>query len=135
MAQGRKKGSRKTGGRQKGTPNKVATVVREAALKHGPAAVAELARLMNQSQSEHVRIAACREILDRAYGKSRQSIEHTGHDHGPIAVEQIPDKEKMRRLATFLLEDRIVVEKSNADGQCVEGSDSNEVSTKRFSIA
>ncbi len=107
MTPGRKKGTPKTGGRRKGTPNKVTVAVREAALQHGPAAVAELARLMTEGQTEHVRIAACREILDRAYGKSRQSIEHTGHDRGPITVK-LPDREKMRRLACFLLEDQAV---------------------------
>lgn len=105
MAPGRKKGTPKTGGRRKGTPNKVTVAVREAALQHGPAAVAELARLMKEGQSEQVRIAACREMLDRAYGKARQSVEHTGHDSGPIVVKQLSDKERMRRFAFFMLED------------------------------
>ena len=106
MAPGRKKGTAKTGGRRKGTPNKVTVAVREAALQHGPAAVAELARLMTEGQSEQVRIAACREMLDRAYGKARQSLEHTGHDSGPIVVKDIGAKERMRRMALFLLEDQ-----------------------------
>ena len=96
----------KTGGRRKGTPNKVTVAVREAALEHGPAAVEELARLMTEGRTDQVRIAACREILDRAYGKSRQAIEHTGADAGPIAVTTLSDREKMRRLACFMLEDR-----------------------------
>jgi len=108
MAPGRKKGTPKTGGRRRGTPNKVTLEVRDAALPHGPEAVAELARLMNEGQTEHVRIAACREILDRAYGKSRQSIEHTGHNSGPITVMKVSDRERMRRLACFLLEDQAV---------------------------
>ena len=105
MAPGRKKGTPKTGGRRKGTPNKVTVAVREAALPHGPAAVAELARLMIDGESEQVRISACREILDRAYGKSRQALEHTGQDSGPIVVQEIGDKERIRRLALFFIED------------------------------
>ena len=89
MAAGRKRGTPKTGGRRKGTPNKVTVAVREAALQHGPAAIVELARLMTEGQSDQVSIAACREILDRAYGKARQSVEHTGHDSGPIVVNEI----------------------------------------------
>ena len=108
MASGRKTGTAKTGGRSKGTPNKVTLAIREAALLHGPNALAELARLMTAGQTEHVRLAACKEVLDRAYGKSRQSIEHTGHDSGPIAIKKLDDKEKMRRLACFLLEDKVV---------------------------
>jgi len=113
MASGRTKGTAKTGGRSKGTPNKVTLAIREAALLHGPNALAELARLMADGQTEHVRLAACKEVLDRAYGKSRQSIEHTGHDRGPIAVKKLDDKEKMRRLACFLLEDNVVTRDSD----------------------
>ena len=116
MAPGRKKGTPKTGGRLKGTPNKVTVAVREAALQHAPEAIAELARLMKKGESEQVRIAACREILDRAYGKTRQSVEHTGHDSGPIVVNEISDKERMRRFALFLLEDQ----ESNASSAASE---------------
>jgi len=91
--------------------------VREAALQHGPDALTELARLMTEGQSEQVRIAACREILDRACGKSRQAIEVTGHDAGPIAVKKIDDRERMRRLACFLLEDRAAAHESDAEEQ------------------
>ena len=125
MAPGRKKGTSKTGGRQKGTPNKVTVAIREAALEYGPDAIAELARLMHDGQTDHVRIAACREILDRAYGKARQSIEHTGHDNGPIAVETLPDKEKMRRLACFLLEDQMITIKGDGKMRINEDPEPN----------
>ena len=121
MKPGRKKGTPKTGGRRKGMPNKVTGEIREVALQHSETAVAELARLMKEGQSEQVRIAACREILDRACGKSRQSLEHTGRDRGPIAVKELPDKEKMRRLATFLLEDRILAPADEVEDQDGKG--------------
>lgn len=106
MRPGRKKGTPKTGGRQKGTPNKVTAEVREAALEYGPDAINELARLMKHAESERVRIMACREILDRAYGKARQTLEHAGIDSVSIVAPDPNDKERMRRLASFLLEDR-----------------------------
>lgn len=68
----------KTGGRALGTPNKVTAEIRDAARKHGPAALAELARIMTSSPSDGARIAACREILDRAYGKAPQAITGEG---------------------------------------------------------
>ncbi len=113
MAAGRKKGTPKTGGRRKGTPNKVTVAVREAALQHGPDAIAELARLITEVKSEQVRIAACREILDRAYGKARQALEHTGPDSGPVIVRKLSDRELARRLAFFLMkgqESRNIIE-------------------------
>ena len=105
MAAGRKKGTPKTGGRCQGTPNKVTVAVREAALQHGPKAVAELARLMTESESEQVRLSACREILDRAYGKARQSVEHTGPDSGPVIGKELSDRELARRIVFFLVKD------------------------------
>ena len=65
MAQGAK-----TGGREKGTPNKATAEVRDLALEYGPAAVAELARLSTEAQSETARIQACNAIVERAYGKA-----------------------------------------------------------------
>ena len=58
------------GGRQKGTPNKATAEVRNLALEHGPAAVAELARLSTAAESETARIQACNGIIERAYGKA-----------------------------------------------------------------
>src|SRR3989337_2767504 len=63
------KGS-KTGGREKGTPNKASAEVRNLALQHSPAAVAELARLSTAAESETARIQACNAVIERAYGKA-----------------------------------------------------------------
>jgi hypothetical protein len=60
----------KTGGRQAGTPNKSTAAIRELAQQYGEAAMAELARLAVEAESEAARVQACREILDRGYGKA-----------------------------------------------------------------
>lgn len=65
----------KTGGRQKGTPNKTTAEMRELARRHGPEALASIVVLMNLSQSDQIRLAAARELLDRGYGKPAQSME------------------------------------------------------------
>lgn len=49
--------------------------LKELAHKHGPDAIEELARLARKVESEAGRVAACREILDRTYGKAMQPIE------------------------------------------------------------
>jgi len=59
----------KTGGRKAGTPNKATAEIRELAQNYGPEALVELARLAKEAVSESARIAAIREILDRAYGR------------------------------------------------------------------
>jgi hypothetical protein len=64
---------KKTGGRKAGTPNKASYGVRELASQYGPDALAELHRLSTNAESEQARVAACRAILDRAYGTSSSS--------------------------------------------------------------
>jgi uncharacterized protein DUF5681 len=54
---------------------KVLAEVQELARQHAPSAIAELARLALKAKNETARIAAIRELLDRAYGRSRQSME------------------------------------------------------------
>lgn len=65
----------KTGGRKPGSPNKVTADVRAIAQKYAPDALKELARLSVDAESEQARVAAIKEILERAYGKSRQSLD------------------------------------------------------------
>jgi hypothetical protein len=63
------------GGRPKGALNKSTKDVRQAALKHAPAALKRLSQLMTDATSEQAQVAACKEILDRAYGKSTQPLD------------------------------------------------------------
>jgi hypothetical protein len=68
----------KLGGRPNGSLNKTTVEIRAAALLYAPDAFAELVRLARHAQSEQVRIAAIKEILDRAYGKSPQPVRGDG---------------------------------------------------------
>lgn len=67
-------GKRQGSGRQKGVPNKATTDIKAAAQAHGAAMITELVRLATKAESEAARVAACKEILDRAYGKSPQAV-------------------------------------------------------------
>jgi hypothetical protein len=71
---GRKRGHPKTGGRQAGTPNNVPSEIKDLARLYAPDALKELARLASKATSESARVAACKEILDRAYGKAPQAL-------------------------------------------------------------
>jgi hypothetical protein len=72
----------KTGGRQKGTPNKVARVdIRKTAAVFSLRAVATLVDIMEDEDANNSdRIAAAKEILDRAHGKAKQITEISGVD-------------------------------------------------------
>jgi hypothetical protein len=54
---------------------KVLGELQELARHHAPEAIAELARLSLKAKSENARIAAIRELLDRGFGRARQSME------------------------------------------------------------
>lgn len=56
--------------------------IKSLAAMHGKDALARLVQLMNGAESEQVKVAAAREILDRAYGKPAQSI--VGDEDAPI---------------------------------------------------
>ena len=92
---------KKTGGRQPGSLNKVTAEIKDLAGEHGPTAFKELVRLATDAKAEATRVSACKEILDRAYGKSPQSLEHSGKISNPIE-EEVSDLEVARRVA-FLL--------------------------------
>lgn len=73
-------------GRPKGVPNKVGRDVRALAQQYGPGALRGLAILAGmappkgkEKRSEHdqVRKSAMDSLLDRAYGKPSQPMEHT----------------------------------------------------------
>jgi len=97
---GRPRGQPKTGGRKAGTLNKVSADIRELAGQHGPAVIAELARLATGSESEPVRVSAGRELLDRGYGKPAQNREPI--DDHRADDEQVSDLEIARRVAYLL---------------------------------
>jgi hypothetical protein len=71
-------GRTKTGGRQLGTLNLATREIKELAQRHAPGAVNELVRLAHKAKSEQARIAAIKEILDRAYGKATEPLRHSG---------------------------------------------------------
>ena len=72
------------GGREAGTPNKTTAEIRALASQHGEAAMAELVRLMKHGETETVRLAAIKELLDRAYGKPTMTL--AGDPESPVHV-------------------------------------------------
>jgi hypothetical protein len=66
--------SKGTSGNPGGRP-KVLGELQELARQHAPEVIEELARLALKARSETARIAAGRELLDRGFGRARQSME------------------------------------------------------------
>ena len=67
-------GQRKIGGRTKGVPNRVTCEVKAAARKAAIPAMKEIIKLALYAENPFVRLAACREVLDRAIGKPAREV-------------------------------------------------------------
>ena len=77
---GAKPGERR-GGRGKGTPNKATKDIKAIAQPYGAEAVTTLVAIMRSAeQPPAARVAAAKEVLDRGFGKSKQSIDHSSED-------------------------------------------------------
>jgi len=86
---GSKPGERR-GGRQKGTPNKATKDIREFAREYTRQALETLVQIATEGESEAARVSAANAILDRAYGKPSQSIDHQSSD-GSMSPKQWTD--------------------------------------------
>jgi hypothetical protein len=67
-------GKRLGAGRPAGSKNRVTPEIKALAMKHCPAALETIVYLATNAETEATRLAAAKELLDRAYGKSRQAI-------------------------------------------------------------
>lgn len=58
--------------------------VRDASRAYSDMALEELARLVKRGKPDSTRVMAINSLLDRAWGKARQMLEHSGPGGGPI---------------------------------------------------
>lgn len=86
MARG---GKRKGAGRPKGAVTKATVEIRALASEHSRTAMDVLVGIATGGQSESARVAAAKEILDRAYGRPPQAIIGGGPDDPPVQIQQI----------------------------------------------
>ncbi len=85
---------RKTGGRRKGTVNKVTAEIRGHAQQYTVEALEGLAQIARNSESDAARVSAWKAILDRGHGRPAQSHEVSGQGGGPLyVITGVPDKE------------------------------------------
>lgn len=84
MPGGRPKGLPHSGGRIKGTPNHATADIKALARVHGPYVISRLVELAGDP-SNATATSACRELLDRGYGKAPQPHDGDGAG-GPITI-------------------------------------------------
>lgn len=78
---------KKTGGRQKGTPNKATADIKAIARSYTEEAMAKLIGIVRDSDSDAAKVSAIKEIFDRGYGKARQPL--TGGDEDDPAIRLV----------------------------------------------
>ncbi len=96
-------GWRPGAGRPKGVPNWITRPLKELAAQHGPDAIQEVRRLMDKSRNDVVRLAAARELLDRAVGRPAQSVDLTA---GPAFMLEEETTANLLELKAMLEERR-----------------------------
>ena len=80
-------GRDKTGGRIAGVPNKTTAISRQLAMPFVDEAMQALVQVMRDPESPPpARVAAANSILDRAFGKPRQEVEHSGDAAQPLEI-------------------------------------------------
>lgn len=73
-------GKREGAGRRKGAVTQAKKDLAEMAKEHAEAAIAVLVEVATSGESEAARVSAANAILDRAYGKPPQSMDHKSSD-------------------------------------------------------
>jgi hypothetical protein len=77
-------------GRPKGAVNKITADVRALAQQYGAKAIKALSEIMDDNlQPGGARVAAAKELLDRAYGKSPQPLDMGGTNVGDLLQQLI----------------------------------------------
>lgn len=68
-------GKREGAGRKAGKLSAAKLELRDLAKEHAPDMIAQLVDIAKNSSSDSAKVAAIKEVLDRAYGKAPQAIE------------------------------------------------------------
>src|SRR5689334_22661048 len=113
----RPKGTPKTGGRTKGSRNKVGRDIRELARAHSPAAISVLVDVMGDSRAAPAaRVLAANTVLVWAHGKPPQAIPV------PEAPIQTINLEIMRQQIRAKLERIAAAREEATAGRLIEGT-------------
>lgn len=89
-------GKRQGAGRKPGIPNKSTEEIREIAKEYAPRAIEKLYDLMENSENVRIQFMACKEILDRGYGRCITSL--------PPEPEYQYDAERAEKVRQKLIE-------------------------------
>lgn len=93
-------GYRPGSGRPKGVPNKATAEIKAIAQPYSEEAIHTLAQIMREGESEAAKVSAANSILDRAWGKPSQAVQHSAPDGGPIRHALDISDAELAKIAT-----------------------------------
>jgi hypothetical protein len=83
------RGGRRPGaGRPRGVANKLTADIKALAADYGEGSLQTLAWIKDHGKSEQARVAAAKELLDRAYGRPRQELDVTRNEGLTVILER-----------------------------------------------
>lgn len=119
MTKSKRGGRREGAGRPQGAQSRATKVhkasLSELAREHTSTALSALVDIAQKGESESARVAAANSLLDRAYGKAPQSLQHSGPTGGPIQTVALDRLKGMEEEELKILE-RALVQIGLADG-------------------
>lgn len=95
QSKGRRGGARPGAGRPKGAKSATTKELEALAKELAPIALHALKGVATKGKSESARVQAATALLDRGFGRPRQSIEHSGPEGGPIETAQVEARAKL----------------------------------------
>ena len=108
-------GARPGAGRKPGEVSAAKRRLAEMAQEHAELALQTLATIAASGESEAARVSASVAILDRAYGRPTQAMEHSGPDGSPIESKDMTG-DSARELLQRRIE-QIVERTKSSEGQ------------------
>jgi hypothetical protein len=112
---GQRGGKRPGSGRKKGTPNKATFELKQAAAEYGEEVLQVLVSLIRNEQTPaNTIVAACRELLDRGFGKPTQSID-AKLEHEPMNMIEIAKQLDERMKKARERQQQILIERGFID--------------------
>jgi hypothetical protein len=97
-------GKRDGAGRKPGGVSQAKRELAAKATEHADAALQTLREIAANGQSEAARVSASIAILDRAYGRPPQAIQHTDSEGAALAPPEPSDTQIARALALLMAE-------------------------------
>lgn len=98
---GRPPGQPKTGGRPKGSKNKIVPEIKLLSQKYGKEVIDKFVYLMRKSTDEDIQLRAAQELANRGFGRPAQAVNVAGHDGGPLDFKTM-NLDQLVDLATRL---------------------------------